>query len=137
MIFSKTLRAHWWKAPIPKGWRAYFDEIATFEPERTGDSALQIGCGRRSVGLVEDHELQSQLALFCKKPRMPPAAVSFGKLTGYTCEETKDDGIYWRYWLLKQGPLLFRVTYNCERDLEGRDAAVCEQVLNSIVITDR
>jgi hypothetical protein len=135
MFFSKVLHTVWWKSVIPKGWRAALDHVARFEPRHTKDSALQIGCDRRSRGVVHDEELQSNLATLCPTPRKTPEAISLGHLQGYTGELVlARDRTYWRYWMLKNGPLLFTVTYNCDAHLEGRDAAVCEQVLKSIVL---
>ena len=135
MQLGRTLLTDWWKAVIPRGWEGYFDEIATFEPRDIRDSTLRIACTRRVAGVVHDDELRRHIAKLCPAPRTWPIAVALTDLKGYVCDVVgAKDRTFWRYWVLRNGQHLFKVIYNCHRDVQTRDDSICEEVLKSIVL---
>ena len=116
----------WSIAPGP--WSAQADgECATLEPP-TRDTALQVSAYRKPAGEVTDADL-ADFAADAELPEVSP--VQCGDFQGLSGAYT-DDGVAWRKWWLRAGPLLLHVTYNGDEATAVRDAAAVDGILGTL-----
>ena len=130
------VHAPWWCIEMPDEWQAEEDDedevILIIDPDDLGE--LCITAIKKQDGLIDKAELLESAADLVER-RLTSTDVGIAGLTGIYFEY-EQEGEAWREWYLTDGSTMLYATYNCDSENAQIDAAVIDQMLESLVLVD-
>lgn len=99
----------WWAVDLPHGWEATREDGATVFTNTNSPGTLRVSAARSEDVPVEDADLK-EFANERVGKRAPLRPVKLGWLTGLTANYTRDDCVWYEWWL-KNGFLMVYCTY--------------------------
>jgi hypothetical protein len=114
-----------WSLEVPEGWGQESEKECTTFTHSEGVGAFQVSSYRKDEAVTDD-----DLREFAGK--IPLAAVSFGRLTGFRTRFSEDD-TFWTKWWLRAGCQMLHATYNCSLADRGREDAEVSTMIQSLI----
>ena len=119
-----------WHLTLAPSWQASDDEDCISIARLEGLGALQISAARNYAENVTDGDLADFAADHLEAGAIA-RPVTLGDFSGIAIRYGAD-GIHWRQWFLRHGPIALCVTYNCAEADRGIEDAAVDRMLDSL-----
>ncbi|MEP5764997.1 MAG: hypothetical protein ABJ308_10390 [Halieaceae bacterium] len=127
-----VLETEWWCIGVPPEWWADQDEDSIVIGDRDDVGNIEISTLHKEQGSFEGAEVAA-IARDNGEASLDWQAATAGDFSGVCCDYNEDDEAV-REWYLAAGPVLLFVTYCCDRENSGLDAAAVDEILQTLAL---
>jgi hypothetical protein len=127
-----VLETEWWTLALPPEWWAETEDDAILVGDRAGVGCIEITTLQKEQGEF-DQATVKEIARSEAPGGQDWNPAELGDFRGVLRDYLDEDAAI-REWYVAQGPLLLFITYSCEEENRGMDAAAVDQLLDTLML---
>ena len=127
-----VLETEWWTLILPPEWWADSQEDSILIGDRDDVGCIEISTLHKDEGEFTLANLE-EIAAAGSEGSDSWQASALGDFTGFTGEFVEEDTAV-REWYVANGPVMLFITYSCDLENQGMDAAAVDELLDTLLV---
>lgn len=126
-----VLETEWWSVVLPPEWWAEAEEESILIGDRDGVGSIEISTLHKEAGDVDPDTLR-EIAESTSEQNVDWGFSRLGEFSGLEAGYVRE-GAAIREWYVACGALMLFITYSCDEENRGLDAAAVDELLDTLL----